>query len=261
MTDVSELINILQFSTGRRRYACAQVLAVLEELKQQAMVSFVKDSLAADEKTAELERRYYADRAASAGRGPVAVHLDNHLDRVVGALSERIDGLISVFDATQDTGKRARALKLEVFPNGGGALTHSSFEEALSTAHHLVKQLRGLLAGDVAALHLGLLVDELESTTRSFQVALHEEPKVPVGFDAVRAARASGQRRLERLIAKLLASDDLDGTQRARALAPILEQNARIRSYYTRRRPVPEVDPVSGQELPVAGDPHPAAAS
>lgn len=256
----SEFINVLHFSTGRRRFAYAESAAILKAQKQKALAAFAEQGIRKDEQVAATERQFYAERASANGSRSAAVDVDNHFDRTLGALSAQLANFTTLFAPDTDTGRRARELSLAIFPEGAGTIAHSSFEDELATGADIVKQLRGPFAADVKALGLAPLADELERTLASFRAALPQEPTERLGFDAVRAARAGGQRHLERFIAKLLASDELSDAERARALAPIVEQNARIRSYFAQHRSVPDVNPVTGVELPAPADPAPPVA-
>jgi hypothetical protein len=256
----SQFINVLQFSSGRRRFAYAQTIAILKELKQKALTTFAEHGIQHDERVAATEQQYYAERASRSGTRAAAIDIDNHFDRTLGALSDQLGNLASLFAPTTDTGRRARKLALAIFPQGAGAVTHSSFEDELAAGDDIVKQLRGPFASDVKELGLKPVADELERTLASFRAALPKEPVQRLGFDAVRAARAGGQRHFERFIAKLLASDELSDANRARVLAPIAEQNARIRSFYAHHRSVPDVNPATGEELPAPADATPPVA-
>ncbi len=99
----------------------------------------------------------------------------------------------------------------------------------------------------------------MSALSEQFGELLADRPDEPVSFERVKAARAKGQTYLMACIALALGrycDDDDPACVRIRAqlLKPVLDQNNAIASYLSRRRPTPDVDPQTGNELP---DPDP----
>ena len=81
-----------------------------------------------------------------------------------------------------------------------------------------------------------------------------EETRREVSYDQVREARAAGQEAMLRVVAKVLgefpgsAADEVQVRQTL--LAPVMSQNRRIAEAFSRKRPVADGDPETGEEEP-----------
>jgi ribosomal protein S15P/S13E len=95
--------------------------------------------------------------------------------------------------------------------------------------------------------------DRLVGLTDEFAQALEAPQNRPVAFSEVRAARLQGQERMLRVAAKILGKfngeNPGDAEARQKLMTPIVDQNERIADYYRRKRPVPDIDPDSGEDI------------
>jgi len=89
----------------------------------------------------------------------------------------------------------------------------------------------------------------------AFEAALRKSPPSEITWGKVKAAGAEAQERLAELVAKIAGMFNLrtpeHATARAALLGPIMFQNDRVAQARKFRRPVVDVDPNSGNDVPV----------
>ncbi len=149
--------------------------------------------------------------------------------------------------------KHAQKLLDDIFPSGVGAHVKQRHIDQLSSNDVVLETLeRPEYRAIIEARGLQEYVDALETLNIGFRTELTKAPDTPVSFDAVQAQRSLGQEYLLETVARIVgqfptsAADDV--AARTELLAPIVRQNEAIGEYLRRRRPIPDVDPETGDE-------------
>lgn len=265
---LSNLIQLNQFSTGRRLHAFGQVLGQAQKVGFPALEAHLVSAIAADEETWKLELRWSVQRrrgklSAKQLKAQKALQkLDGQVDRALSGLQ---DGALALIRGAGDD-EQALVGKVEgfidaIFPGGAGAITSLSYAVELTAVQQIVARLQGDLAATVAELGLGVQAARLAKLCGAYAAA--QASVDTLEFGTLRAARAEGQYRLLEAVAIVLgahhAKTGEDARKRAALLLPILRQNEAITEHIRARRAVPDVNPATGEEEPVEppGEPEP----
>ena len=247
MARIEDFITLVQFTSGRAQYAVSQMAALSPEPNPT-----IQAAQAAAVQLAALEARWATRKAQPTARGDAAL-IDVRLDRVIAVLHQHLEGRQALFG--QDAqGKLASQIRLRYLPGGIAAITQLPFEDELAAAERIIAGLQGPDAPAVAQLQLEPILAELVRWTAAMRVELGRIAPETIRFDTVRAARAELQRALTLVVAQAITTHSAPEQADAFAafLAPLVLQMDRIRSLRTRRRPVTDVDPGTGEEDPSA---------
>jgi len=250
---LQQYFNLYQFPTGRRLFAMRQVAEVAREAGVPQIAELAQSAVKQDLKTAELEAAWRRSRAKTEGKRKRANDLDGQLDRTLGGMARQLGALVHTF-GDQPIGPRASALLGHLFPEGAAAITTMSYENELAASEVILEDLTGPHANDAAALNLAPFVERLRTLLPEFRESLKQETTREVSYDEVRQARATGQETMLRVVAKILGdfpgSSAEDVQTRQSLLGPAMNQNRRIAEAFSRRRPVGDVNPETGEEEP-----------
>ncbi|MBK9261892.1 MAG: hypothetical protein IPM54_19070 [Polyangiaceae bacterium] len=146
----------------------------------------------------------------------------------------------------------------KVFPIGVHAITTLPYVEELEAVGAIVRSFADELAPAVQELSLQRHATRLANLAADYRKALEAPPPSLLDWGRIRAARAEGQGLLLETVAIILGKRhgrSADATAaRLQWLGPILQQNAAIGASFKGRRTPTDVNPDTGEELPVTPD-------
>lgn len=244
---------------GRRSFAFTQTLAVARKLADArekgdlALIAFLEQALKHEAETLQKEGAWRRSRSVSVARGDATVR-DAEVDRVIGAIYALIESTMEVKDESPEY-TAARKLRGRLFPEGVAPIVQRVHEEQLAANDELIPELTTTHKSEAQVLHLGRYIEALGRANEAFRAELTKQPAPEIRFDVVQAARDRGNLNLRMAVARILgASTDLTPeaeTARGSLLAPILDQVRRIQAGRRGRRVVVDVDPNTGEDLPL----------
>lgn len=257
--NIADYVALYRFSTGRRLFTLSQLRARAAERGDETLVQRIDEAIEHDRETVRLEGLWEkARRQTSRARGR-AVELDQRIDRLLGAMHTTVSVLLSTLPPESERARRARGFLDRFFPAGAAAIVNSAFEDQLAVLEHMTEALGAMDRAALDELNVAHFARELAELTPQFKTEL-SQPSEGFRFDKLRAARDRGHRNLLVLVATIIAqhpgSEPAEVGARRALLAPIAEQNARIRAARRRapRGPDVEVDPQTGEEIDRPGD-------
>jgi len=254
MKTLGEVFRVERLTSGRRKFALAQVAArasTIEDRKGRAIADRAQEAHDHEAEVRELELRWEAQQAVT-DRDALR-HMDAELDRGIVALHTMATTLRDNLPETHPHHGLASSVLSEFFPNGTQAITELPYDIQIKTMLDLVLRLRRDHPDAVDVMGVGALLVQLEERIGDFEKALEASQETGiVTYDEVRRANARGQELMLGVIALVCAvyydsDDDEHVATRTRLMAPITYQNDRIRELF-RRREFVDVDPETGDE-------------
>ncbi len=243
--------SIYQFSTGRRIFAHRAVREVALAHNLTALVEHIDEAIAFDFKVHATE---IAWRGGSATVEVQPRDIDAAIDRTHNAISAVLQQAVRTFPEGSQAAAQAQALLQNLYPQGVHNITRQRHVEQLIDNERTVGELSSPTWGElIKSLGLGLYLQQLRGLNKDFEALLQRTQNTSgrPTFEQVRTARIHGQTKLCITMAHIFVAFPKDGDQsteiREALLAPIAQQNEIIASYLRRRRPVPEIDPDTGQ--------------
>ncbi len=249
---LAPFFNLYNFTTGRRLFAAAQVRQRAGDRGLSELVARVDIAIEHDEQTRVLDKKWEQHKAQPQPRNEARA-IDVKIDRNLAAIQETLLSPIRGLDPNNPARKSAQELLDDIFPDGVGAHIHEAHVDQLSSNDLVVETLeKPVYSATIAERGLQVFVDELEALNDAFRTELNKAPEATVSFDVVLAHRSHGQEYLLETLARILGQFPTSSTDdiaaRAELLAPILHQNEAIAGHLRRRRPIPDVDPETGEE-------------
>lgn len=254
---LDRFIKVRQFGVGRRLFSIGKLKEAASKLNNTALVDFANEALAHDQTvTQPLNVRWRAQKSG-AEPGPQVSNegreADQAFDTCLGGIDRVLLGLPRIWGTNQEPTRKARKLRAQFFPAGVGEITSLSWVDEVAEGRRIVRDARSqTFAADVQSAGLTDAIMRLEELTDALDDAIKRDP-VGVLFSEVRGARAKGQAYLRALIAKCIGDyphmTEDDEAARLSLLAAVVEQDDKIAFYNRRRRPVPDIDPTTGDEV------------
>lgn len=256
MSTLTQWINLVVFTPGRARYALRQMGDGLDRGAHPRLAAAIEQALAAATALQTVEDRWRTRKSLSTGRGRAA-ELDAVLDRLLAGLVNQVRLRLDLMAADDPRKKPGEHFLLSRFPGGAGPVTLLPFEDELIVLEELVAWLATPEGARLAAqFELSYFVQRLRSDVPVFAAELGARKVEEISFDDVRAAREHLQHRLSQVVVAALA--DFGEPEQASALAALLEplenQQRRLRALRAGRRRVNDVDPGTGEILPLPGE-------
>lgn len=254
--DLSTVITVLHMPSARRLFIARTIETYAREHGFDAIAERAARLVFEEQQVLGIRAAYYRDRKG--GRGdPVLVALDNRADRLLGAIFRDARDVSLTFEEGDPVRAEAEELCAELFPAGVAAFTQMPYVEQAAEMERLVSELEGRYAPHVVSLGMGLKVGELGRQTAAYVARLNARADDgQVDYAAFRAADLGGQRGLRALVAVIVGTfPDEEPEQvahRSRLLLPLLQQQEAVRQHYRKRSAVPDIDPDTGEELPVS---------
>lgn len=256
MSAWNDWISLAPFTPGRALYALDRMAESATVRAQAALAADVARAQGAAAALDEVEARWRTRKALSGARGN-AVEIDGVLDRLLAAIYQQLRTRLGFLPATDASRRAAEAFLLKNLPQGAGPVTVLPFEEELAVLQRVLKAFDEPGGRALArSFEVGGLVSQLAAEVPRFAAELARTQPETIGFDAVRAARASLQRALGRLVARCVAElgDEADAERLAEVLEPLAFQQDRLRALRASRRRLSDVNPLTGDEEPASGD-------
>ncbi|TNE45137.1 MAG: hypothetical protein EP343_28110 [Deltaproteobacteria bacterium] len=252
-TSLQQFLKIYQFTSGRRLLVYRQTKKVAQKLNFTALEQHIDKAHAFELDTRKMERRWKSQGSTSQQTIDYRP-LDNALDRALSGLSKYCESYLHSMDETSDHYQSALVILETAFPNGLQAITQIPYEDELSDVESLLDDLNNVtLATHINRLGLKPMLDNIKSRHQAFYKAFSASQAPTLDYGTVRARRAQSQDMLLQMIAIILGKfydSDSHAEPRKELLTPFQLQQGRISDLISRKRPVLDVDPESGEELP-----------
>ena len=271
---LSDFIDTYELSTQQRKFSLNQVAEVLTlrvaELsaskkkgdadvlgQYQALQRRVGEALEHEVLAADIESRYETDRKKPQG-SPELKAVDVEMDRLLGRFVRigREQG-----GGADDTGAQIAAMMLALAPNGADAITTRTNAEQFELVNALLEKTHGDKAPYAELIKeagLRRVVQEIAKLQETYGALVKQLPPDLVGYDKVRAARATGQNNLRRVIAGAIfihgSDSPADVEARVSLLSPIAAQLDKAEQAAKRGR-TRTVDPEAPAAPPTAASP------
>jgi hypothetical protein len=205
-----------------------------------------------EKQTTALIRSWSQDKNKIEGVREQAAAIDQKLDRAVSALSTQLQSLVSAFQG-EDLGDLAERAHGRLFPAGVAGIVLLNYEEQLAKCRDLVRAFRALPSAELQQLNVEPFVARVEALLPQFKQALDGASKREVSYADIKAREASGQERMLGVVVRCLARYP-EHTQehqklRAQLLAPILDQQRRLKESFARRAGQTDINPENGEEI------------
>lgn len=255
---LDSIIQLYNFSTGRRLYTFQRVLVEATTLSLDSIKTLVQEAIVHDEATYALEQKWAVQRRTGK-LSEKQVKAQNRLQKmdilVDRCLSGLRDGALSAVAGADEEEKDlvgdAETLIDGLFPLGVGVITKKKYPEELVAVQAIVVKLKDAkLAPIVTRLGLDSQAKRLEQLALKYEEAM--QGVEDLAFGELREARALGQGYLLRIVAKVMGLFDEpageSAQKRGQLLGPVMEQNAKIGEHMRARRSAPDVDPKTGEE-------------
>jgi hypothetical protein len=259
---LESLVGLYQFSPGRRLFALQQVHKVATSMKETELLSVIGEAITAERKNIELVAAYQRNRDQPKGSAE-AQKIDWAVDRALGSLQEMGQALLKVIEPSDPRATGIQAMLHALFPGGLTAVTLLPYVEELAQLDRIVHVAQTEHSRIIAAIGAEPVLARLTALAQQFRTALEAVAPQDVRYDAVRATAAQCQNLLLQVTVAILAkhstNDPVHVNARTALLQPILAQNEAIAQYLRARRPAPDVDPATGDELPAPAPVTPSA--
>lgn len=202
----------------------------------------------------QLERNYLSGKTAAPADDADALPIDRQANNDVGGLSDAAKPFIKRFKPSQPEHKAAVAFKRNAFPEGVKYITQATYPQQLERMKDLVQYCRSHEgAAQVNALNLGFWVQKIEDILPAYEEAIKKLPPAAVSYGQLRAAWKHGHILLCALVQSIFTAFPAHTPQheqhRARLLAHLSTQEQVIVDMRSRRVPVKDIDPSTGNEV------------
>lgn len=253
---LSSLFSLYQFSTGRLLFALQGVDRALRDHEEDlgGVAEHLAKAIRHSRNTRQLEAQFAASQNVPR-TNPKAAAIDVKLDRALVALRDAAQAHVTSADDDADVAAKASKLLTAVFPRGVQAVTQATFVEELSLVDGILAEIKTHHAETVKSLGLSLFVSRIAKLNDEYRVAQQTPAAAGTDFSAVRASRQRGQEFLLEVIAMIAGRYPLQSAPHVAArqalMGPILLQHEAIGVYLRGRRAPEDVNPDTGEPVPV----------
>lgn len=235
----------------------------LKGVRAAAVKRDLPQIVAACDKATNAAQQYYNTNAAwertknqpkSKGEGD-AVALDPLVDRGVTGMQDAAYVPVRSLPKEHPLAVAGRAFLQKALPNGAEGITKLAHAEELVAVQQLIVRCDDPkdLKPHVQTLGMSALVENLRELSVRFEGALRQPARGETSWDKVKATSVEAQECMLELVAKIVGTFNLRTPEhieaRAEMLFPIIEQDDRIAEARKQRRPVIDVDPVTGDPV------------
>lgn len=245
----ADYIDLKRMPAGRHAYALAEVQA----RATGATLAAVEPAKRVADETLEVELqwRHVLSARKSRARGD-AVAVDRQVDAQIVAIHKGLESDL-VGDPGDPMVDAASKVLTLLFPDGPGAVTGLEFEEQLGRMDAMLKLLDQDLAAQVQTLGLARKIVRLKRLVEEFRLELGARVDHALSFDDVKAQRELLHEATCQAVAAILHLAP-DAATRAELLEPLDDQQRRVSEARRRHSQPTDVDPLTGEELPVPED-------
>lgn len=208
----------------------------------------IDTTVALIENAARLQFQWISHQRKDAMRREGVMEADNDADRALGALSDMFKGFLRL-PAGNPRHQAAERLSQLIMPRSVGVITSQRFELQYSSTDLALEILDNDGLAHVQLLNLEPFVDDIREANRTYGDHLSSLDNTGVTHPEVKAATRTA---LDSFFGVIITvwSHYLDAPDtRKKLLAPIYEQNERIRAFYKNKKKTPRIDPKSGEVL------------
>lgn len=251
-----QFIDLYKFPLGRAVFALRRVADEARKLGWLELEQLARRAADDVQHSLSLAMRFQA--TSDTQYSPLAIHQDKIVDRSVGGVALYLDVQIRMYEG-EPRGEAAARLTEELFSDGVAAITQLPFTEEHEHINVLIDLAESPeLAADVALLpEFPGLIARLRERNREYGELL-KQPQTSPTREQIRELHADAQERLAEVVALIIGQhavrqriNGVTGTaDRDALLAPILHQNNALALSHRRHRPVADVNPDTGDELP-----------
>ncbi|TXD35268.1 hypothetical protein FRC96_11350 [Lujinxingia vulgaris] len=260
---LTDLLNYRQPTAGAMLFALQKQHARLSpqagqpaEIDNAALKGMVEEAIAVNTKNRSLTFDWRNQRKTAPLQREGIAEVDARADRALSQLARAIANWAEL-ELDHPNRQMARTMQAALFPEGVGVTTSLRYEDQNAAIDELLGRLHSDYSSQIDALGLQIYVTQLTTVNAEYTERLSGLKTNAITYDQVQEAHRVG---LEAYFAVILRvwNDYLhDPATRAKLLAPVEEQEQRVRAYYKRRRIAPPIDPETGEVLDeVASDPN-----
>ena len=251
---LDRLLSIYRFPSGRRLHALEETERLAREDGFKELATLLAEAVEHERHTHRVSAEWRQARIDRTPRfGEEAMELDRQIDSALGAVNRALEGHEAV--ARGAAAQSIRDLREALFPGGVVESISLSFVEEMVEVDRILDLVEGKYKQQLADLALATWGEDLRELSEQFRAVIRERKEATLDYGDVRAARSKGQEYLLRTVALIIGRHagvgDADVSARNRLLGPILAQDDAIGAHRRSRRTVPDIDPQTGQELPV----------
>ncbi len=248
---LTEVLDFYQFTPGRRIHAARRVKEIAADIGHPTIESRANAVIVHDTQTLKLTRKWRHSRTIRAGSRTMATELDSAVDRCMGAIFRATNEWLDNFGDHSPDAERVQQFLAYHFPEGVGEITTLPSEDKSAYGYDLLNQFDDAWSDIPELIAVGQYVARLRELLDQYEEALRQTETRPVEYEDVRAAQHRGEDLMSRLVVKILGDfsekTDEDAHIRNRLMAPIIEQNERIKESHKRRSQLRDVDPETGE--------------
>ena len=233
---------------GRSLFALQQVQKRLPADADPRLAASVDAALTIVRAQWDAERRWARSRTRSTARGNAKL-IDQQTDAVLANLAGVCTGLARLGEG-HPLGDAATAFMARFFPDGVSVVMRATYEDELLLVELLLEAVNEAPAADWgAALPIDGLIEQLRDLAPQYRAELEAQSDA-ITWSEVRQTVVASRDALETVISGLRFIVE-DGAERAALLAPIDAQVERQRAKRVRNKDTVDVDPQTGEEVPI----------
>lgn len=206
----------------------------------------IDDAVDKTEEAARLQFQWTSHQRLDSMRREGVMEADNAADRALSALYTQAEGNLKLSPSNVRHQAAERLLAL-VMPRGVGVITSQRFEMQHTSTDIIMEQLDGPGRADVQVLGLEPFVEELREANRVYGEHLSSLDNVGVTHPEVKAAYRAALDAFFGVVMTVWSNYLERPETRNQLLAPVYEQNERIRAYIRSRKKTPRVDSKTGE--------------
>jgi hypothetical protein len=255
MIESSDYMSLVRLPGGRQLVVVRRMKEVAPGLKLAALSAALQRAEALITERIALEARFVAQRDAGSGRVEGG-ELDRLIDTACGIIDRTCETALEGERINPAKAKHARTLRAALFPAGLAAVVRVSYEEELAQLIRIkealgAKEIKAALSALALKDESQLILDNLDAYEAAIKRAGGQ-----VHFKDLAALRRRCHEAMCLVVATVLStlydpSDAAHVDGRARLLAPLDEQVSVVRAQRRARGPRTDLDPVTGDELPI----------
>lgn len=250
---MAEFMNIRRLTPGRVVFAMHQMEEIaLQEQAPPVLVDEYKRAAAAGEETLHKELLWNNSRGPlSTARGN-AMLLDSKIDQELGAVYGVLESQ-AVGPDSDPLVKAAKTIKKAFFNEGLKSVTQIEYEVQLGVVTTMLSRIDAEYTNEFALLGLSARLERIREYCEQFRLELRKRDTRTISFNEVEAARSRHHIALCRAVAVTLAELKEETPENSellhKLLAPLIDQQERVRAAFQRNRRPLDVDPDSGEEV------------
>lgn len=248
---LEDYIDVIQVTPGRIQVAFGQMMLIVNVANSVMLVRRIGEAGAAA-KTYDDQLAHWTLQLNMPSEAEAA-GFDRLADRVVVGIQRQSRARQSAEVPGSREALSIDAFITRILPKSAVGITRLPFPDAILAEERLLAALQGPEAAMVQTLELGGLVARLADVLPKFKAAVNKLPSPQLAFEAVRTARNFAHNRLCSVVATVLSEFGDVGQEdlAAAALAPLERQIEAMRALRRASKPVTDLNPTTGAEVPV----------